>query len=123
MHGSDATMRPAKVSVIGTGTCGTALAMSASRGDDASGIWAREPEVARGIEVQHRNPLYLSDFELSHNVHASTALDEAVDGAFFILVVVPSHAVRQVIRRFKHAIGKDTILVSATKGVENETLM
>lgn len=97
--------------------------MAAARGNREVRIWAREPEVAKSIELEHRNPLYLSEFELPANIHSTTSFDEALDEAFFVLVVVPSHAVREVIGRFRPAIRAETILVSATKGVENETLM
>jgi len=112
-----------RVAVIGAGSWGTALAMVAARNQHDVLLWAREPEVATGINRAHRNPFYLSSFDLPENIHATTSLEEALGGADFVLVVVPSHAMREVIERMRKIINADTVLVSATKGVENGTLM
>ncbi|HXU39331.1 MAG TPA: NAD(P)-binding domain-containing protein, partial [Blastocatellia bacterium] len=60
-----------RVAIIGAGSWGTALAMAAARNQHHVVLWAREPEVASGITRAHRNPLYLSDFDLE-NIHATT---------------------------------------------------
>lgn len=112
-----------RVAVIGAGSWGTALAIAAARNRHQVRLWAREPEVARTIEAEHRNPFYLSDFELPSNIHATTSPKEAVQGADFALIVVPSHAMRGVVEQMRDYLDEGMVLVSATKGVENGTLM
>jgi glycerol-3-phosphate dehydrogenase (NAD(P)+) len=112
-----------RVAVIGAGSWGTALAMVAARNQLAVTLWAREPEVAREINRVRRNPYYLSDFELVPNIRATTTVEHAIDRADFALLVVPSHAMREMVTRLRPKLRRETVLVSAAKGVENSTLM
>jgi glycerol-3-phosphate dehydrogenase (NAD(P)+) len=112
-----------RVAVIGAGSWGTTLALVAARNRHQVTLWAREPEIARGIEVAHRNPFYLSDFELPENVRATTSIEAALAECDFALVVVPSHAMREVVRGMQPHLDPSLVLVSATKGVENSSLM
>lgn len=112
-----------RVAVIGAGSWGTALALVAARNRHQVTLWAREPEIARGIEAAHRSPFYLSDFELPENIRATTSIESALAGCDFALVVVPSHAMREVVRGMQPHLDPSLVLVSATKGVENSSLM
>ena len=123
MSGELPSLEPERVAVIGAGSWGTALALVAARNRHQVCLWAREPEVAEGINAAHRNPYYLSDFELPEELRATTSFAEVLDDARFVLIVVPSHAVREVIEQMSPFLAPDQILVSATKGVENGTLM
>ena len=114
---------PKRVAVIGAGSWGTALAILAARNHDDVRLWARESEVAVSIQTDRRNPFYLSDFELPKNITATTSLELALDSADVVLNVVPSHAVREVASAMKPFLTPDIVFVSATKGVENGTLM
>jgi glycerol-3-phosphate dehydrogenase (NAD(P)+) len=111
-----------RIAVIGAGSWGTALAMVAARNQHHVRLWAREPEVANSINQAHRNPLYLSEVNLE-NISATTIIEEAIDGADFALLVVPSHAMREIISRLRPFLSSDVVLVGAAKGVENSTLM
>lgn len=112
-----------RVSIIGAGSWGTALALVAARNQHQVTLWARESEVARGIESARRNPFYLSDIELPDNIRATTSIEAALAGCAFVLVVVPSHAMREVGGGMRPHFDKSLVLVSATKGVENSSLM
>jgi glycerol-3-phosphate dehydrogenase (NAD(P)+) len=121
---ADSTSHDSKqVAVIGAGSWGTALALVAARNKHRVRLWAREREVAEGINAAHTNPFYLSDIELPENIRATTSLEEAVEGAEFVLLVVPSHAMREMVSRLSPLLARETVLVSAAKGVENDTLM
>ncbi|HKP12366.1 MAG TPA: NAD(P)H-dependent glycerol-3-phosphate dehydrogenase [Blastocatellia bacterium] len=123
MSGRSPTAQALRVAVIGAGSWGTALARASARNRHDVLLWAREPEVAAGINAAHRNPYYLSDIDLPDNLRATTSLEEALAGASFVLIVVPSHAVREVAAQMRPFLGPHQTLVSATKGVENVTLM
>ncbi|HWN97739.1 MAG TPA: NAD(P)H-dependent glycerol-3-phosphate dehydrogenase [Blastocatellia bacterium] len=112
-----------RVAVIGAGSWGTALALVAARNRHQVTLWAREPEVARGISSARRNPFYLSEFELPDNIRATTSIEEALAGCDFVILVVPSHAMREVVRGMQSHLNASLVLVSATKGVENSSLM
>ena len=112
-----------RVAVVGAGSWGTALALVAARNKHDVSMWAREPEVALSIEREHKNPFYLSDFTLPENIRATTSLEEALKDTDFVLTVVPSHAMRDCVLRMKDYLKPETVIVSATKGVENGSLM
>jgi glycerol-3-phosphate dehydrogenase (NAD(P)+) len=117
------TSEKKRIAVIGAGSWGTALAIVAARNQHDVRLWAREIEVAQGIQTVHKNPYYLSDITLPENIRATTSLEEALAGTHFVLIVVPSHAMREVVTRMRDYLSEDTVIVSATKGVENDSLM
>jgi glycerol-3-phosphate dehydrogenase (NAD(P)+) len=109
--------------VIGAGSWGTALAAVAARNNNDVSLWARDEEVARSINASRSNAFYLQDFTLPENIRATSSIEEALDGADFAIVVVPSHAMREIVSRMRDQLRPEVILVGATKGVENGTLM
>jgi glycerol-3-phosphate dehydrogenase (NAD(P)+) len=123
MSAESVTAESEQVAVIGAGSWGTALALVAAHNRHAVRLWAREPEVAQQINATQRNPYYLTDIELPENLRATDSLAEALDGAGFVLIVVPSHATRQVVEQMRPYLSAQQTLVSATKGIENVTLM
>ena len=112
-----------RVAVIGAGSWGTALALVAARNQHEVSLWAREPEVAKEINRTRRNPFYLSAFDLPDNVRATTVVEDAVRDATFVVLVVPSHAMRELTERLRPHLRSEMVLVSAAKGVENNSLM
>lgn len=122
MISAEALAGSRRVAIIGAGSWGTALALAAARNQHHVVLWAREPEVANAINQAHRNPLYLSDFDLE-SIRATANIEEAIDAADFALLVVPSHAMREIISRLLPSLNNKVVLVSAAKGVENSTLM
>jgi glycerol-3-phosphate dehydrogenase (NAD(P)+) len=119
----DSSPERKQVAVIGAGSWGTALAMIAARNHHRVKLWAREAELASEINRVHKNPIYLSDFELPENLHATTDIEATIAEADFALLVVPSHAMREILTRLRPFLKSDLVLVSAAKGVENNTLM
>jgi glycerol-3-phosphate dehydrogenase (NAD(P)+) len=112
-----------KIAVIGAGSWGTATAgLLAKKGHDVH-LWALEDEVVAGINANRRNPMYLTDMPLPENLRATHDMGEALGGAEAAIMVVVSHAMREVIVRAKPHIGPNTMIVSQTKGVENGTFM
>jgi glycerol-3-phosphate dehydrogenase (NAD(P)+) len=117
------TRQSKEITVVGAGSWGTALALIAARNGHNVRLWVREPEVAEGIETDRKNPIYLTDVLLPQNVFPTMSLEDAIPGAQIVIIVVPSHAMREVVTKMATVLQPDQILVSATKGVENDTLM
>jgi glycerol-3-phosphate dehydrogenase (NAD(P)+) len=113
----------AHAAVIGGGSWGTALARVLADKGERTVLWAREPEHAEAIQRTRQNARYLPGVELPANLEATSDLELAVSRATLLLVVVPSHTLRAVTRKIR-AIGipSGIPIVSATKGIENETL-
>jgi glycerol-3-phosphate dehydrogenase (NAD(P)+) len=113
---------PTPVAVLGAGSFGTCLAVLAARAHDVT-IWAREPDVAAGIERDRRNPRYLPEVELPEGVRATAELGEALQGSELVICAVPSHGVRAVMAEASKWMDPESILVSTVKGIEVETGM
>ncbi len=110
-----------RTAVIGGGSWGTALAtVLANKGEVV--LWARDPAVVTGINETHRNPKYQSVLELPAEIRATTSLEEAVSGAELVTLVVPSHGMREMCGRLGALLPPGVPIVSASKGIENETL-
>jgi glycerol-3-phosphate dehydrogenase (NAD(P)+) len=113
---------PVPVAVLGAGSFGTCLAVLAAREHDVV-IWARDPEMAKSIERDRRNPRYLSDVELPEGLRATSDLEEALRDRELVICAVPSHGVRDVMRRAAPFVDPEAIVVSTVKGIEVETGM
>ncbi|MBF0454497.1 MAG: NAD(P)-dependent glycerol-3-phosphate dehydrogenase [Magnetococcales bacterium] len=111
-----------RVAVIGGGSWGTALASVLATKLPQVTLWCREEEVMRGINLNHRNPLYVSELPLPPTIHASTDLLEVVATHRILVMVIPTQFTRQVLNTIRGAVRKETVFVSASKGVEVETL-
>ena len=112
-----------KVGVIGGGSWGTALAkLLADKGFDVV-MWCFDEGLDETINTEHENKLYLPDIKLPKNLIATHDLERAVKGREMIVSVSPSHVVRQVIGQVGDQIADCTPIVSATKGIENDSLM
>lgn len=112
-----------KVCVLGAGAWGTALAKVLADKGRTTTVWAHEPTVAATINETHENSRYLPGAKLPDCLDCTADLEEALRGAELVVVVVPSHALREVMVRAKPFIPKDALLCSATKGIENDSLM
>ncbi|MBA2663616.1 MAG: NAD(P)-dependent glycerol-3-phosphate dehydrogenase [Bradymonadaceae bacterium] len=112
-----------KIGVIGAGSWGTALAkLLADKGYEVE-IWAYEPELVEYINSAHENDLYLPGIALPRNLRATNDIKTCVGGKDMIVSVPPSHVLRRVLSEALEAMPPGVPIVSATKGVENETLM
>lgn len=115
-------MKGRRVAVIGAGSWGTALANLLARKGIDTIVWSHRSDVAVAIERDHRNPRYLSEVELDQRLRATADMAEAARGADVVLSVSPSHVVREVMARVAPHLREDALVVSASKGIEMDTL-
>lgn len=113
---------PKKISVIGAGSWGTALSKLLGEKGNNVLVWAHEPNVAEGINGEHKNPLYLSDVRLPLEVRATSVIEEAIEGRDIVVSAVPSRYLREVWEEGARYLAGSAILVSCTKGIEKKTL-
>jgi glycerol-3-phosphate dehydrogenase (NAD(P)+) len=110
------------VAVLGAGSFGTCLAKLCAQQHDVT-IWARDPELARAIERDRRNPRYLSDVVLPEGVRATSDLAEALGDRELVICAVPSHGVRDVMGKASAWLSPEAVVVSTVKGIELGTWM
>lgn len=114
-------VKTTKIGVVGAGSWGTALANLLAVKGFAVDHWVYEAEVKAQMLQKRENQRFLPGVTLSDNLHPSGDLESVVTGKDMVLVVTPSHVTRRTIERCGHAIGPDTVVVSASKGIENQT--
>jgi glycerol-3-phosphate dehydrogenase (NAD(P)+) len=110
-----------QIAVVGAGSWGTAIAdLLACKGFQTH-LWVFEKEVKDHIQQFHENKLYLPDHQLSPNLSASNDLADVVSHKHLIVIVVPSHVMRNVTRQMTGHVADGTIITSASKGIEQKT--
>ncbi|OTG94796.1 NAD(P)H-dependent glycerol-3-phosphate dehydrogenase [Acinetobacter sp. ANC 3832] len=106
-----------RVTVLGGGSFGTAMANTAARNGCDTKIWIRDPSVAEEINATHVNKRYLADYTLEASLRAESDLEKAVRDRDIILVAIPSHSFRDVLKQIKPFISAQAV-ISLTKGIE-----
>lgn len=109
-----------RITVLGGGSFGTAMANTAVRNGCDTMIWIRDEATAKEINETHINRRYLPDFQLEQDLRAVSDLETAVRDRDIILVAIPSHSFRGVLRQIKPFISAQAV-VSLTKGIEAKT--
>jgi len=112
-----------RLTVMGAGSWGTTLAwLLAGKGFGVT-LWAREDEVRASIIERRENALFLPGVTLPGGITPTTSLKEAVEGARMVVSVVPSHGVREVFAEAAPHMAGGVLVVSATKGIEESSLL
>lgn len=109
-----------KVTVLGGGAWGTALALAMLRAGHAVTMWAREAASAEAI-ARGENPRYLPGIAFETGIATTTDLAAALAGTDCVLVVTPAQALRAVLTEMKPDIAPHVPLVLCAKGIERET--
>jgi glycerol-3-phosphate dehydrogenase (NAD(P)+) len=117
------SFQPHTIAVIGAGSWGTALAKLLSEKGHTVHLWAHGAEHAPAINRDRENKKYLPGFVFNDKVTAAADLKEVVSGKKYLLMVVPSHVFRAVFQQLVPFLQPRCLVISATKGIENESLM
>jgi glycerol-3-phosphate dehydrogenase (NAD(P)+) len=112
-----------QVAVIGSGSWGTALAVHlALVGHDVT-LWARDAGLAAEMSSRRANPVYLPDITFPATLQTTSSVQQALSDAGVVVVAVPSHGVRAVARQMAPRLVPGALVVSATKGIEEGSLL
>ncbi|MGD9342745.1 MAG: NAD(P)H-dependent glycerol-3-phosphate dehydrogenase [Desulfuromonadales bacterium] len=110
------------IGVIGAGSWGTTLANLLAKKGYSVTLWVYEADLAARMAKSRINDLYLEGFSLSPNLIFTPQLHEAVTGRQLLLLASPSQVMRHVLKQLQPNLDKNCLLVSAAKGIENNTL-
>jgi glycerol-3-phosphate dehydrogenase (NAD(P)+) len=112
-----------RIAVIGAGSWGTALAnLLAKKGLEVI-LWAYERELVERLQATWVNDLYLPEIKLDCRLQFTAELAAAVTGRQVVVLVSPSQVMRRVVEQLRPYLERDCLLVSAAKGIENDTLL
>jgi glycerol-3-phosphate dehydrogenase (NAD(P)+) len=113
-----------KIAVIGAGAWGTAISIVLGRqGPHQVRLWALEKEVCDSITRQRTNDLFLPSQQVPETVTPTNSLPQALEGAEIVVSVTPSHHCRRVFQQMAPWLTPGMLFVSASKGIENDTLL
>jgi glycerol-3-phosphate dehydrogenase (NAD(P)+) len=112
-----------RVAVLGAGGWGTALAVHLARAGNDARLWARDPSLAADMQARRANAVYLPDIVFPQRLRVTADLENALNGADFVVSAVPSHGTREILRRVKPLLRGVATVVSATKGLEQDTVL
>jgi glycerol-3-phosphate dehydrogenase (NAD(P)+) len=111
------------IAVLGAGSWGTALAKTLAERDHTVALWSRGAELSARLASERENAGYLPGVKLPENIRPTHELASALRGATTVYVVVPSHGLREVMTQALPWLPKHGAIISATKGIENASLL
>jgi glycerol-3-phosphate dehydrogenase (NAD(P)+) len=117
-----------RIAVIGAGAWGTALAIVLGRNQVRENphqvqLWAFEKNVAESIGASRINERFLPESKIPSTVIVTNDLREALTNVEIVVSVMPSHHCRQLFTAMAPHLKRETLVVSATKGIENDSLL
>jgi glycerol-3-phosphate dehydrogenase (NAD(P)+) len=111
------------VAVLGAGSWGTALAVHLGRIGHDVRLWARDRALVEDMSARRANAVYLPEVTLADTLTVTHAIDQALGACDLVVSAIPSHGCRTVMRQAAPHIRPRATIVSATKGIEVETLL
>jgi glycerol-3-phosphate dehydrogenase (NAD(P)+) len=116
MSAAETVRAPARITIMGSGSWGTAFALVVSDAGNQVTLWARRPELADKINFDHCNADYFPDLTLPESLQAVSDPQQAMSGADFVVLAVPSQSLRSNLSHW--LIPENAIVVSLAKGIE-----
>ena len=111
-----------KVSVIGAGSWGTAIAfVLADNGHDCL-LWTRREAQSDEINTKHSNDSYLPNIDLPRNLEACSNLEQAIAHGDIIILAVPTVSMREISAQINAFVTTEKLFVHVSKGIEPDTL-
>lgn len=111
-----------QIGVIGAGSWGTTLATLLAENGYPVVLWCYEADLAKRMQHDRINDLYLPERTLSTNLRVTNQLPEAVRQQDLLLFVTPSQVTRTVLTEVTPLLCGHELIVSASKGIENDSL-
>ncbi len=111
-----------KVSIIGSGAYGVALSSILHRNKVEVCMWAHSVEEKESLE-KTRVSSKLKDYKIPEDIKITNSLEEAIKGSCLVVIAVPAFAFEETIKKLKEYIDKETPILIATKGIQQDTCL
>src|ERR671923_1754773 len=109
------------VAVLGAGNAGTTFALLATHNANVVRLWTVEEDLAKEMQRLHENPKYLPGIKLPETIAIEADMQRAVAGAEVVMLTVPSHVVRRLVRAVAPFLTPEQIILDVAKGIEEKT--
>ena len=111
-----------KIAIIGSGSFGTSIAIHLSNNAKTISIWGNDSKTIDEINNNRTNSLYLKNVDnIPSNITATINMEESIDKAKYIILAVPSQAIRSVSKQLKPLLSSEQIIVNLAKGLDLST--
>lgn len=111
-----------KISVLGAGAWGTALADMLARKGTETVLWGRDARTVESVNRYHENTSRLPGVSLCPDLRAESDPEVALSGSDVILCAIPTQHMRRALESFREFLPQNPVLVCASKGIELESL-
>lgn len=111
-----------KVSILGVGSYGMALADLLSQKPVEILMWSHEASISDSINERHRNPYYLQEITLRKNVRSTILLEETLEDCDYLIIVLAIPFLRNILSRIAKNIPEKTLIINGSKGLETKSL-
>jgi len=111
-----------RVTIVGAGSWGLAVSHLLAQTDSQITMWEYVPSDLERLQRERANPDKLRNFTLDPRVRLTGRLSEALEGAAFAVLAVPSQHMRSVVRPVARVLAACPVIVNLAKGIETETL-
>ncbi len=112
-----------KISIIGDGGWGTALSVALSAKEPEITLWGFFKDYIESAAKTRENVKFLKGVKIPRNVNMTASLDSAINGSDVVILAIPSKYLRSVLAEVKKTAADGKVYISATKGIESDTLM
>ncbi len=110
-----------KISVLGAGSWGTALAIQAARNGNQTLLWGHLPEHIASLAKDRQNKRYLADYAFPDTLEVTDNIKQVAQFSDILLISVPSHVFKETLLKIKPFVGKKVKIAWASKGFNPET--
>jgi len=116
------TMTDKNIAIIGAGSWGTAIAIHLSKKFKEISLWVYENDLCEIIRKSRENKWFLSGFTIPQNIVPETSFELVAKSKSVVLIAVPTPVLRNIVSKIMPYIEPDTLIINASKGIENDTL-
>lgn len=111
-----------RISVIGAGSWGTSLSLLLARNGYKVDLWVYESDLCSNIKNNRENSIFLPGFNIPKSIYPTNSFKDAIGNNSVILLVLPTHTVRNIVIELSPFIKQDSLIINAGKGIENNSL-